>query len=191
MTVAAPVVVADACVLYPALLRDLLMHLSLKGLIQLRWSDAIQDEWTRSLSANRRDLDAARIERTRALMERALPAARVYGYEGLVDTLVLPDPDDRHVLAAAIHCSSEVIVTFNLSDFPDVALSPYRVEALHPDDLLSELIASDAVKFVGAVRELRAALLNPAYTPDEVIDALRRTGLPKSASVLTAMKELF
>jgi hypothetical protein len=189
--VAAPVVVADACVLYPALLRDLLMHLSLKGLIQLRWSDAIHDEWTRSLIANRPDLDPARIDRTRTLMERALPAARVYGHEGLVDTLALPDPDDRHVLAAAIHCGSEVIVTFNLSDFPDVALSPYRVEALHPDDLLSELVASDAVKFVGAVRELRAALLNPAYTPDEVIDALRRTGLPKSASVLAAMKELF
>lgn len=188
---AAPVVVADACVLYPALLRDLLMHLSLKGLIQLRWSDAIHDEWTRSLIANRPDLDPARIDRTRTLMERALPAARVHGYEGLVATLVLPDPDDRHVLAAAIQCSSEVIVTFNLSDFPDVALSRYRIEALHPDDLLSELIASDAVKFVGAVRELRAALLNPAYTPDELIDALRRTGLPKSASVLTAMKELF
>lgn len=188
---AAPVVVADACVLYPALLRDLLMHLCLKGLIQLRWSDAIHDEWTRSLVANRPDLDPARIERTRTLMERALPAARVYGHERLVDTLVLPDPDDRHVLAAAIHCGSEVIVSFNLPDFPGVALSPYRVEAIHPDDLLSELVASDAVKFADAVRELRAALLNPAYTPEDVIDALRRTGLPKSASVLSAMKELF
>jgi hypothetical protein len=178
-------------VLYPALLRDLLMHLCLKGLIQLRWSDAIHDEWARSLIANRPDLDPARIERTRTLMEHALPAARICGHEGLVDTLALPDPDDRHVLAAAIHCGSEVIVTFNLSDFPDVALSPYRVEALHPDDLLSELVASDAVKFLGAARELRAALLNPAYTPNEVIDAMRRTGLPKTASVLAAMKELF
>jgi predicted nucleic acid-binding protein len=189
--VAARVVVADACVLYSALLRDLLMHLCLKGLIQLRWSDAIHDEWTRSLIANRPDLDPARINRTRALMERALPAASAYRYDELIDALVLPDPDDRHVLAAAIHCGSEVIVTFNLSDFPDVALSRYRVEALHPDDLFAELIASDAVKFVGAVRELRAALQNPAYTPNEVIDALRRIGLPKSASVLTAMKELF
>lgn len=187
---AAPVLVADACVLYPALLRDLLMHLCLKGLIQLRWSDAIHDEWTRSLIANRPDLDPDRIERTRTLMARALPAARVYGHEGLVDTLVLPDPDDRHVLAVAIHCGSEVIVTFNLSDFPDVALLPYRVEALHPDDLISELVASDAVTFVSAVRELRAALLNPAHTPDDMIDALRRAGLPKSASALAAMKEL-
>ena len=104
---------------------------------------------------------------------------------------MLPDPGDRHVLAAAIHCGSDVIVTFNLSDFTDVALSRYRVEALHPDDLFAELVASDAVKFLGAVRELRAALLNPAYRPDEVIDALRRTGLPMSASVLTAMTELF
>lgn len=104
---------------------------------------------------------------------------------------MLPYPDDRHMLAAAIQCGSDVIVTFNLSDFPDEAMSPYRVEALHPDDLLSELAASDAVKFVAAVRELRAALRNPAYTPDEVIDALRRTGLPKLASALTAKKELF
>lgn len=120
----------------------------------------------------------------------AQQAARVHGHEGIVDKLVQPDPDDRHVLAAAILCGGEVIVTFNLSDLQGVALSPYRVDTLHPDDLFAELIASDAVKFVGAQRGLRAALQNPAYTPIEMIGALRRTGLPRSASALTAMAEL-
>ena len=96
-----PVVVYDACVLYPAPLRDLLMHLAWARLVHARWTDAIHDEWIRNLLANRPDLSRAQLERTRALMERAVPEASVTGYEHRISALTLPDPDDRHVLAAA------------------------------------------------------------------------------------------
>jgi len=99
------VVVYDACVPYPAALRDLLIRLAASGLFQAR-----------------PDL-TGKLDRTRALMEAAIPAATVSGYEPLVPTLKLPDADDRHVLAAAIRCSAQVIVTTNVRDFPEDALA--------------------------------------------------------------------
>lgn len=104
----------DACVLYSATLRDLVMQLALTGLFQARWSDAIRDEWTRSVL----DIKPESLARCRELMNRHVPDGLVTGYEPLIPTLALPDPDDRHVLAAAIQAQSELIVTFNLGDFP-------------------------------------------------------------------------
>ena len=74
---------------------------------------------------------------TRRLMERAVPDSVVTGYEPLVEQLALPDPGDRHVLAAAIHCRASRIVTFTLRDFPAPALAPYDIEALYPDRFVS------------------------------------------------------
>ena len=91
----------DACVLYPAPLRDLLLRLAATGLFRTRWSAKVQEEWIRSLTAVRPEL-ADRLGRTRELMEKAVPDAEVTGYQGLIPTLSLPDPNDRHVLAAAI-----------------------------------------------------------------------------------------
>ena len=90
------VVVYDACVLYPAAVRDLLIRLAASGLFQARWTDRILDECFRSIVAARPGL-AGKLDRTRALMEAAIPAAVVTGYEPLVPTLTLPDEDDRHV----------------------------------------------------------------------------------------------
>lgn len=123
-------VIYDACVLYPAPLRDLLLHLALTDLFRARWSDAIHDEWIRNLLAKRPDLTPAQLARTRRLMDQAAPDCLVTGHETLIDQLRLPDPDDRHVLAAAIHCRARLIVTFNVNDFPPTALEPYGVEAL-------------------------------------------------------------
>ena len=108
------VAVFDACVLYPAPLRDLLLRLALTDLFRARWSAEIHDEWVRAVLARRPDLSPAILDRTRALMDGAVPDAVVTGHEGLIPTLTLPDPDDRHVLAAAIRCQAGVIVTFNL-----------------------------------------------------------------------------
>ncbi|MCP4663681.1 MAG: PIN domain-containing protein, partial [bacterium] len=97
-----PIAVLDACVLYSAPLRDLLMRLASGGLLQARWSERILDEAFRALLAHRPDLDPARLQRTQQLMCQALPDAMVRGHEELVEELELPDPDDRHVLATAI-----------------------------------------------------------------------------------------
>lgn len=114
----------DACVLYPAPLRDLLMSLALTGLFRAKWTAAIHEEWIGNLLRNRDDLTRPQLERTRDLMDRAVPDALVAGYEELIDPLTLPDPDDRHVLAAAIRGRADVIVTSNLKDFPETALKP-------------------------------------------------------------------
>lgn len=94
--------VYDACVLYPAPLRDLLLRLALTDLFRARWTDRIHEEWIRSVLENRPDLKPEQLERTRQLMNQAVPDCLVTGYEGLIDQLELPDPDDRHILAAAI-----------------------------------------------------------------------------------------
>jgi hypothetical protein len=69
-------------------------------------------------------------------MDRAVPDCLVTGYEPLIEGLTLPDPNDRHILAAAIRCGAQIIVTLNLKDFPADVLDPYGVEAMHPDEFL-------------------------------------------------------
>lgn len=94
-------VVYDACVLYPAPLRDLLLRLALTDLFRARWSDMIHDEWTRNLLAQRPDLEA-KLERTRTLMNAHVRDCLVTGFDHLIPSIELPDPDDRHVAATAI-----------------------------------------------------------------------------------------
>ena len=101
----------DACTLYPAPLRDLLMHLALTDLFRARWSDQIHDEWISSVLEDRPDLRREQLERTRELMNAHVRDGLVTGYEDLIDGLTLPDPEDRHVLAAAIRGSASVIGT--------------------------------------------------------------------------------
>jgi hypothetical protein len=118
----APAAVLDACVLYPTPLRDLLLWLALSGVYRPRWTEAIHTEWMESLLKDRPDLARDRLERTKDLMNQAVPDCLVVGFEGLIAGLSLPDPEDRHVLAATIHGGAELIVTYNLADFPSSAL---------------------------------------------------------------------
>ncbi|WP_245269733.1 hypothetical protein M728_005162 (plasmid) [Ensifer sp. WSM1721] len=97
-----PVAVYDACVLYPFHLRNVLIQCAFDGLVEARWTDDIHDEWMRNLAANTHALPLERLEATRDRMKAVLPDADVANYRPLVANLKLPDPDDRHVLAAAI-----------------------------------------------------------------------------------------
>jgi predicted nucleic acid-binding protein len=126
----------DSCVLYPAPLRDLLMRLAMTDLFRAKWTDAIHEEWIRRVLEDRSDLIRPQLERTRELMNAYVRDCLVTNYEHLVKAIELPDPDDRHVLAAAIHGHADVIVTFNLDDFPAGVLQRYGVEALHPDQFI-------------------------------------------------------
>jgi hypothetical protein len=129
--------ILDACVLYPPALRDLLMWLATVSAFAPRWTEQIHDEWIRNVLKDNPEIPHAQLARTRRLMDAVNPASVVSGYEEYIPTLHLPDPDDRHVLAAAIQAGAPHIVTFNLSDFPDTALTPYGVRAVHPG-LLSQ-----------------------------------------------------
>jgi cytosine/adenosine deaminase-related metal-dependent hydrolase len=174
----------DACVLYPALLRDLLMYLARSGLFHPHWTQAIHEEWIRSLLADRPELKRTRLERTRDQMNAAIKDCLVVGYKFLIPTLTLPDADDRHVLAAAIHSKSSMIVTYNLRDFPAQTLKAYKIEAVHPDTFVSRLLDRDAARVVAAVRTQRQNMLNPPYTAEQLLDALERQGLPQTVSRL-------
>ncbi|WP_457799022.1 PIN domain-containing protein [Methylocystis sp. S23] len=117
MKLSAYTVFLDACVLYPAPLRDFLMELAAARLFRAKWSEAAHEEWIRNLLKDKPDLSQRRLERTKQLMNRAVPDCLVSGYGDLAAGLQLPDPGDRHILAAAIHAECDAIITFNLSDF--------------------------------------------------------------------------
>lgn len=168
----------DACVFYPAQLRDLLLRVALSDAFKARWTDRIHDEWIGSLLRDRPDIPAERLTRTRELMNRAVPDCLVTGYEPYIEQLELPDPDDRHVLAAAIRCQAGVIVTLNLRDFPDAVLARYGISAQHPDEFLAHLFDLQPAVVCAAVREMRACLANPPKTARELLDDLLKAGLP-------------
>lgn len=172
-------VIYDACVLYPAPLRDLLMRLALTGVYRARWSEQIHDEWTRNVLKNRSDLTRTQLDRTVEFMNRAVPDCMVSDYEPLMQGLDLPDEDDRHVLAAAIKCSASVIVTYNLKDFPAEVLKRFEIEALHPDVFLSDIWDLDQAAVLEAVQKQRASLKNPTHTPHELLDTLLKQRLPE------------
>ncbi|MCK6512146.1 PIN domain-containing protein [Myxococcota bacterium] len=174
----------DACVLYPAPLRDLLMRLALIGLFQAKWSAQIHEEWMRNVLQSRPDLSRERLEKTRELMDRHATDALVEGYEHLIHQLELPDEGDRHVLAAAIHAKVDVIVTFNLKDFPRSVLRPYGILPLHPDVFLCELLDIDQDSVCQAVREQRLSLKNPPKTARDLLETLEQQGLKKSVERL-------
>ena len=132
-------VLVDACVLFSASLRDLLMHLAIDGLIRPRWTNEIHNEWVEAVLKSRTDLSRQKLHRTRDLMNSHVVDALITGYESLIPTLSLPDPDDRHVLAAAIHAGATDLLTFNLSDFPPDILARHGVDVWHPDDFLLRL----------------------------------------------------
>ena len=167
----------DACVLYPAPLRDLLMELAVADFYRAKWTAAVQEEWIVALLRERPDLTRADLERVRDLMNRAVPDAQVADYEALTASLTLPDPDDRHVLAAAIKGRADMIVTANLADFPTAALSPWSVEAQHPDVFLANQFHLAPPRFLEAVQRVRGRLRRPPKSVDEYLDPLRRQGL--------------
>jgi predicted nucleic acid-binding protein len=183
-------VIYDACVLYPACLRDLLVRLAMTGLFRARWTEQIHDEWIGNLLKNRPDLSPDRLDRTRRKMNQYVRDSLVIRYEALIDTITLPDLKDRHVLAAAIRANASVIVTYNLSDFPAETLEKYGVEAQHPDEFLSDLLSLDPWAFCHAVRMQRESLKNPPQSAEELLEAFEIQRLPRLVAHLKGMIRL-
>lgn len=177
-------VLLDANVLYPAPLRDLLLELALSDLFRAKWSARIQDEWINALLRNQPQLDRAKLHRTRALMEANMRDVLVEEYEDLIPAIQLPDPDDRHVVAAAIKCRADLIVTMNLKHFPAAELAQWDLQAQHPDNFLQHQCDLYPAAFLNAVKTCRARLKNPPKSAADYIDALRRNGLIVTATML-------
>jgi len=174
----------DACVLYSAPLRDLLLRLALTDLYRAKWSADIHAEWMRTLAARRPDISQARIDKLRALMNSNVRDAVIENYSPLVPGLTLPDPNDRHVLAAAIVGRADLIVTYNLKDFPAASLDPYGVEAQHPDQFLRHQFDLNPDLVCAVVRDLRTGLRNPPRSVDEYLATLEKHDLTEFAAAL-------
>jgi predicted nucleic acid-binding protein len=181
---AAYTAIYDACALYPAPLRDLLMHLARTDLFRAKWTDAIHEEWIRSVLANRPELVREQLERTRALMNAHVRDCLVTDYESLIPGLALPDPDDRHVLAAAIRGRADVIVTYNLADFPADYLGRYGIEAQHPDEFITHLLSLDEASVIRAVKRLREGLRRPPVSAEDYLATLEHQSLPVTVAWL-------
>ncbi len=163
----------DANVLYPAVLRDVLLSLAEAGICQIRWSPDVLDEVERNLAA-RVDPDRARYVRSQ--MEEAFPEAMVprQAYEHLTPAMV-NNPKDRHVLAAAVAGRADVIVTFNVSDFPAEACAPYGIDVQDPDTFLLHQFGLMPERITRVLRELAAERKPPMDTPEEILRVLKAT----------------
>lgn len=169
--------VLDACILYQATLRNLLMWMAVNDVYRAKWTEEIQNEWVKSLLENRPDLTAEKLARTRSLMNEHVRDSIVEGYEYLIDGLELPDPDDRHVLAAAIHGRADAIITANKKDFPEDKLEPYGIEVIGPDEFISFQFDIMQPVMAKAIREHRDSLNNPPMSNEEYLAGLERNGL--------------
>jgi predicted nucleic acid-binding protein len=180
-------VIYDACVLYPAPLRDFLIRIAKTGIVRARWSATILDETFRSILRERPELES-KLDRTRELMMHAIADCMVSGYESLIPSLELPDADDRHVLAAAIRAHAQTIVTFNLRDFPAATLATYDVEARHPDDFVLDQIDLAPARVIEAVVAQAHALRNPPQSVDDILERLAACGCPQSVAKIRTLR---
>lgn len=178
------IVVYDANALYPNAQRDLLLRVAARGLVQAKWTEQILDEM---LTARRRKdpgLDQAKLKLLRARMNGAVADCLVTGYEPLIEGLKLPDPDDRHVLAAAIKSAAQVIVTTNLKHFPAANLEQWNIEAKSPDDFLLDQINIDDRIVFSCVQENTNSRQRAPKTVQDVLAELENVGLVRSVAAL-------
>lgn len=180
----------DANVLVSIRLTDLLVQLAVDDLYRAKWTIDIHREWIAVLQKKRPDIDKRRLEYRRNQMDDKTRDALVTGYESLIDSLHLADKKDRHVLAAAIVGGCDVIVTYNLQDFPAEALTSYKIEAQHPDIFLANHLDLFTGRFCAAVRQIRRRHKKKTYSVDEYLASLLELELATTASGLREFSHL-
>ena len=141
---------------------------------------------TSALRRNRPDIPEEKLQRLRDLMTRAVRDCLVTGYEPLIEGLKLPDPDDRHVLAAAVKAGAQVIVTRNLKDFPESDLDHWDVEAKSPDAFVLDQVHINIRAVAASIRQIADSRTNPPEAIEDVLSQLERDGLDESVTALRA-----
>lgn len=179
----------DACSLVGVLGRNILLTLAEAEFFRLRWSDVILGEAEKALAdlfAIRGIADAAqRARQSRLQMEAAFPEAMVTAFEEFMPLGAdLPDPNDAHVLAAAVKTQAQVIVTENLKDFPPAVLAVRNLEARKIDDFIADTIALDEGRAIPAIRSMRERLRRPEKTPEALLRDCEAYGLIATADLL-------
>ena len=176
--------VLDACVLYPPVLRDLLLGCAEAGLYEPKWSDRILEEWARA-TVKLGPAAEMQARGVAVVMREVFPRATVAAAPGIEGRLVLPDPNDAHVLAVAIASGADAIVTFNAQDFPRHVLAAEGLDRRDPDGFLWELWSGDPSRAGAVIARVHARAEEMAGGPVSLKALLKRASLPRLAKAVT------
>ncbi|MEM8730932.1 MAG: PIN domain-containing protein [Pseudomonadota bacterium] len=174
-------VVLDACVLYPTVMREMLLAAARTGAFQPLWSARILEEWARA-AEKLGPVGAAQARGEVALLRAHWPDAEVPAAPALEARLWLPDPADIHVLAVAVAGSAEAIVTLNAKDFPRHILAEEGVERRDPDGFLMALLAQDSAGLAEAGAQVlaQAQAMDAGWTMRALLKKARLPRLGKA-----------
>lgn len=174
----------DTNVLYGALLNDLILELADRGLFRPLWSSDVLEELRRNLIVKRES--PTLVDKRISAMIDYFPDAMVDGYDDLIDAMTC-DPKDRHVLAAALRGGAEVLVTFNVKDFPAASVEHFDIDIVHPDDFLLDQLDLYRPATLRAIDDLVEGYDSPAMTTEDFLLALIRAQVPKFAEAARSM----
>jgi predicted nucleic acid-binding protein len=177
--------VVDANALYPIVVRDLLFWFAYYDLCSLHWSDDILQEWKKIFLSKGKS--EKQIDKSISLMNNSFEFASISNYHYLIPQLQLPDIKDNHVLAAAITSKSEVIITFNLKDFPASELDKFDIRSQTPDDFLTDIIDLNPELSLLAFKEMVTNKTNPKISNSEMLTILRKNRLEETANLLQSL----
>lgn len=175
-------VILDTNVIYPIIVRDILFWFAHYDLYRIKWTVQIFDEWRRVMVKKGVPPEEANTRIQKAHL--AFPDATVRDYEWLINLLELPDPDDRHVLAAAISINADIIVTNNTKDFPQTYLESFGLSAKTADHFLTEILELNSTLAVAAFKDMVSSKRKPQMDEYSVLTQLKNAGLKATAASL-------
>lgn len=174
----------DACVLVPIAPCDTMLRIADYGAFRPLWSTRVIQEARTALERIHPTIDPSRFQSRFRSMNAAFDDALVKGWEPLENGIELPDPNDRHVAAAALRGRADMIVTQNIKDFPADIMRSLGLQAIRPDDFLLDQFELDQVSTVRVIVEQSSAMVNPPVSPDELLTRLAKGGVPKFAQAI-------
>jgi predicted nucleic acid-binding protein len=179
-----PLVLCDANVFYSILMTDLILSLGEVGLFRPRWTNEIHEEWIRNVLEDQPERKREDLERRRAFMDQAIDHDLIEGYERHIPNLNLPDPDDCHVLAAAIEAGAQIILTHNLRDFPAAVMTSFGISALHPDEFLCRQMKMESALVMEVIEKMRLKRKRPEISREQLLSKLARLSIPDFVRML-------
>ena len=181
----------DACTLASVLRRNLLLTLAEADFFRIRWSAPVLEETGRAIakilvSKGRSQAEAEEIAATQiSRMRQAFGEAGVVDFPHLTPLVeALPDPDDAHVIAAAVKTQAAAIVTENLKDFPEALLESLNLEVRSADDFIADTIALDTGRAVAAIRRMRGRFRRPEKSAHDLLLDMEAAGLVATVDAL-------
>lgn len=177
--------VLDTNIIYPIEIRDIIFWFAFYDLFTIKWSHHVFTEWVEVM--RRKNVSEKDIQQRIANANAAFPDAQVNNYEELIDNLDLPDPNDRHVLAAAIKTNASIIVTNNVKDFPQEYLSKFSIKAQTADEFLTDIIDLNPDVAIAAFRKMVLNRRKPDLDEFQVLDILRKRELKLTADYLHSL----